>query len=96
MKSYFSTEFCKFIIIYTLAFIVVDVNNEKIGCSVGTEETLKEDGNTAKTMAHPTVLEAQYGVVKVIVLYIRGLIRRKKILVLKYKHIKVTIFFIWL
>ena len=51
-----------------MSFIVVDVNNEKIGCSVGTEETLKEDGNTAKTMAHPTVLEAQYGVVKVIIL----------------------------
>ena len=57
--------------IYTLSFTVVDVNNEKIGCSVGTEETLKEDGQTAKTMAHPLVLEAQYGVVKVIILYIR-------------------------
>ena len=57
--------------VYTLSFTVVDVNNEKIGCSVGTEETLKEDGQTAKTMAHPLVLEAQYGVVKVILLYIR-------------------------
>ena len=48
---------------------MVNVNDEKIGCSVGTEETLKADGITAKTMAHPTVLEAQYGVVKVIKKY---------------------------
>ena len=41
------------------------MNDEQIGCSIGTEETLKADGITAKTMAHETVLEAQYGVVKV-------------------------------
>ena len=46
-------------------FIVVNVNDEKIGCSIGTEETFKADKITPKTMAHPTVLEAQYGVVKV-------------------------------
>lgn len=45
--------------------IVVNVNDEKIGCSIGTEETFKADKITPKTMAHPTVLEAQYGVVKV-------------------------------
>ena len=38
---------------------VIDVTNEDIGCIVGTEETLNADGSV-KSIAHPTVLEAQY------------------------------------
>ena len=53
-----------------LSFAVIDTTNEDIGCSIGTVETLEEDGKTVKTMAHPTILDAQYGLVKVIVLFI--------------------------
>ena len=49
----------------TLSFLVIETDNEDIGCSIGTEDTLEDDGKTVKTMAHDTILEAQPGLVKV-------------------------------
>ena len=46
-------------------FLVIETDNEDIGCAIGTEDTLEDDGKTVKTMAHDTILEAQPGLVKV-------------------------------
>ena len=48
-----------------LSFLVIETDNEDIGCAIGTEDTLEDDGKTVKTMAHDTILEAQPGLVKV-------------------------------
>ena len=48
-----------------LSLLVIETDNEDIGCAIGTEDTLEDDGKTVKTMAHDTILEAQPGLVKV-------------------------------
>merc|ERR1711997_1355127 len=43
---------------------VIETDNEDIGCAIGTEDTMEDDGKTVKTMAHDTILDAQAGLVK--------------------------------